>query len=102
MTKYKDGWIDLFTDRNRDGRERQGRLNHSTFSDSFPMECTSKARTDAMTGCRREGNGGLMHCAPSSAQSSQGIQETRSFSSSSGVTIHFLGVLKKKIPVALM
>ena len=54
MTKCEDGWIDLFTDRNRKReRERQRRLNHSTFTDSFPIEGTSKGRIDSMTGWRR-------------------------------------------------
>lgn len=41
-----------------------------------------------------------MHPAPSSAQMSLGIQEIRSFCSSSGVTIHLLAGLRK--PVVLM
>ena len=62
MTKCKDGWMDLFGDGNRERerkgereieRERHRRLNHSTFSDSLPMERTSKDRIDSMTGCRR-------------------------------------------------
>lgn len=36
-----------------DERERQRRLNHSTFTDSLPTDSTSEGRIDSMTGCGR-------------------------------------------------